>query len=124
MINLACTHCQPAARSSPWPRSRRPATTSTCCSTGSRPSGGPAAGRPADPGGATEGAVLAALAHPNLVAVYDTGVHDGRPFLVLEDIPGRSLEEYAAAEKPDPRRAAELVAGAARGLGAAHGHGV
>src|SRR5437764_1580296 len=56
--------------------------------------------RPADPGGTPEGQMLAALAHPNIVRIYDADVHDGRPFVVLEDIPGRTLAEYAAAERP------------------------
>jgi tRNA A-37 threonylcarbamoyl transferase component Bud32 len=73
---------------------------------------------------AREGSVLAELRHPNLVRVYDLEVADGRVVLVLENVPGRPLDEYAAAERPTPRQAAAIVAAAARGLGAAHRHGV
>lgn len=79
---------------------------------------------PAASGMSTEGPALAALNHSNLVRVYDAGIHDDRPFLVLEDIAGRSLEEYAAVERPGPRAAAAIIAGAARGLGEAHRHGI
>src|SRR5436309_2927900 len=38
-----------------------------------------------------EAETLAALAHPNLVAVYDSGTQDGLPYLVMEYIQGESL---------------------------------
>lgn len=73
---------------------------------------------------AREGAILAELDHPNLVRVLDVDVHAGRVFLVLENVAGRPLDEFARTEKPDARRAAELVAGAAAGVGAAHARGI
>ena len=78
----------------------------------------------ADPLLAQEGRILAELRHPNLVPVFDLELHDGRVVLALEPVAGRTAAEWAAAERPDPRRAAAVVAGAARGLGAAHRHGV
>ena len=53
-----------------------------------------------------EGQVLASLpAHPNLVQILDLDTHDGRVFLVLEDVQGRTLDQYAA-ERPSPWKAA------------------
>ena len=42
---------------------------------------------------AREARVAAGLSHPNVVTVFDVGETDGRPFIVMELIPGRTLEE-------------------------------
>jgi eukaryotic-like serine/threonine-protein kinase len=71
-----------------------------------------------------EGRALASLSpHPNLVRVYDSGFHEGRPFLVLEYVPGLTLEQHARDERLDPRCVANLVARLARGVHAAHEQG-
>ena len=71
-----------------------------------------------------EGRALASLGpHPNLVRVYDLGFHEGRPFLVLEYVPGLTLEQHAQDKRLDPRQVAKLVAGLARGAHAAHEQG-
>ena len=36
------------------------------------------------------------LSHPNVVRVYDAGEADGRPFIVMEYVPGRSLADSGA----------------------------
>jgi len=72
----------------------------------------------------TEGRILAALDHPSLARVYDFDTHEGRPFVVLEHIPGQPLEQYAQQQPPTPARAAELVAAVARAVAAAHRQGV
>src|SRR5262249_32265901 len=86
------------------------------------------AGAPSDPMFTArilqEGRTLAELRHENLVQVFDMGVHDSRVFLVLENISGSPLSEYAVMHRCSPLRAAALVAGAARGLGQAHRHGI
>jgi tRNA A-37 threonylcarbamoyl transferase component Bud32 len=72
-----------------------------------------------------EGRILAGLKpHDNLVRVYDLGFHDGRPYLVLEHVQGRTLDQHAEGERIDPRRAAELVAALAEAMQAAHERGV
>lgn len=40
---------------------------------------------------AREGQALAKLRHANVVAVYEAGVHDGSPYLVMEHVAGGSL---------------------------------
>jgi predicted Ser/Thr protein kinase len=67
-----------------------------------------------------EGKVLAELDHINLVRVFGTGVHDGRPFLVMEYVRGSNLEDYVRNGPVTPRRAAELVARLARALALVH----
>jgi tRNA A-37 threonylcarbamoyl transferase component Bud32 len=71
-----------------------------------------------------EGRVLIELEHINLVRVYDSGVHDDRPFLVMEYVLGRNLEVYAREETITPRRAAELVAKLAGALAVVHRKGI
>ena len=36
----------------------------------------------------------ASLSHPNLVAVYDAGSTDGQAYLVMERVPGKSLDDF------------------------------
>src|SRR5262249_19123518 len=72
-----------------------------------------------------EGRILASLTpHANLVRVYDLGFHEGRPFLVLEYISGRTLQQCGQDERLTPARAATLVAMLARGVDSAHKQGV
>ncbi|MGK3971534.1 protein kinase [Sorangium sp. So ce118] len=69
-----------------------------------------------------EARALARLSHPNVVAVHRVGEVDDRPYLVAEFIRGRSLADL---DKPVGwKRALSLGLGLARGLGAAHRHGV
>ena len=71
-----------------------------------------------------EGRLLIDLEHPNLVRIYDLDFHDDRPFLVMEYVHGRNLEEYARDEPVTQRRAAALVAKLADVMAVAHRHGI
>ena len=42
---------------------------------------------------AREARVAASISHPNVVAVYDVGEADGRPFIVMEHVEGLTLDE-------------------------------
>ncbi|MCV7152327.1 serine/threonine-protein kinase [Mycolicibacterium pyrenivorans] len=43
-----------------------------------------------------EARAAASLNHPNIVSVYDSGEHDGVPFIVMERLPGTSLADEIA----------------------------
>src|SRR5919199_6529037 len=45
---------------------------------------------------------VAALSHPNINQLYDYGEAEGRPFMVLEYLSGRSLEELMTYGEPLP----------------------
>ena len=66
----------------------------------------------------------AQLNHSNIVAVYDTGEHDDRPFIVMEYVSGRSLKELLDREELLPERAAEIAGEAALALHYAHERGL
>jgi serine/threonine-protein kinase len=59
-----------------------------------------------------------------MVAVYDTGEQDARPFIVMEYVAGRSLREVLRREGVLPQRAAEIASSAALGLHYAHERGL
>src|SRR3954452_2534762 len=74
-----------------------------------------------------EARAVASLAHPNIVQLYDYGQDEGRPYMVLEYVPGGTLEERLAAAKGKPLPDAEaqaISAGVAAGLAHAHARGV
>jgi serine/threonine-protein kinase len=74
-----------------------------------------------------EARAVASLAHPNVMQLYDYGEDDGRPYMVLEFVPGGTLEERlaAAAGKPLPDDESQAIAaGIAAGLAHAHSRGV
>ena len=71
-----------------------------------------------------EARAIAALSHPNVVAVFDTGTHDGAPFLVSELLEGESLRERLKAGPIAPRKAVEYALQMADGLAAAHDKGI
>jgi serine/threonine-protein kinase len=66
----------------------------------------------------------ASLNHPNIVAVYDAGDADGRPFIVMELVRGRSLRDLTRSERITAGRAIEIVGDAALALDYAHEHGL
>ena len=73
---------------------------------------------------AAEARAVARLSHPNVVGVFDTGEHAGRPFLVMERLPGQTLADRVAAgalSEPEARSVAFDVLGA---LSAAHAAGI
>jgi len=69
-----------------------------------------------------EALAAAAIRHPNIIAVTDFGVVRGTmPFLVMEFVRGRSLQDILAKEGAmPPQRAWEYISAIASGVGAAH----
>ncbi|HEY1335413.1 MAG TPA: serine/threonine-protein kinase, partial [Myxococcaceae bacterium] len=71
-----------------------------------------------------EARVAGALRHPNLVAVYDVGRHDGVPYFVTELLEGESLRHRLTRGRVPFTTALEWGIQLARGLAAAHARGV
>ncbi|TDD84835.1 Stk1 family PASTA domain-containing Ser/Thr kinase [Saccharopolyspora karakumensis] len=71
----------------------------------------------------------AALNHPAIVAVYDTGETDSEngplPYIVMEYVDGRTLRDIVKTEGPlSPRRAMEVMADGSAALDFSHRHGI
>ncbi|GAA2334442.1 Stk1 family PASTA domain-containing Ser/Thr kinase [Saccharopolyspora halophila] len=71
----------------------------------------------------------AALNHPAIVAVYDTGETESEngplPYIVMEYVEGRTLRDIVKTEGPLPsRRAMEVMADASAALDFSHRHGI
>jgi serine/threonine-protein kinase len=72
-----------------------------------------------------EARAVAALSHANIVALYDYGESEGRPFMVLECLQGGSLEDRLAAAEPLPdAETRRIAADVAAGLAHAHERGL
>jgi serine/threonine protein kinase len=72
-----------------------------------------------------EAQALAKLNHENVCAVHDFGVsEDGRPFLVMDYLPGSSLAELLKLQALEPRNAARICFQLACALESAHTLGI
>src|SRR3954449_5840135 len=74
-----------------------------------------------------EARAVAALAHPNVMQLYDYGEDNGRPYMVLEYVPGGTLEDRLARTNGKPLPDGEtrgISGGWAPGLAHAHSRGV
>jgi Tol biopolymer transport system component len=71
-----------------------------------------------------EARAAAALNHPNILAVFDIGQHDGSPYIVSELLEGETLRERLAAGGLPVRTAVEYGVQIAHGLAAAHEKGI
>lgn len=64
---------------------------------------------------------MARLRHPNVVMVHEVGEAEGRPYLVMDLVPGRTLAAVVSSDAPlPPRQAAQLTRSLA--LAVAEGH--
>ncbi len=72
-----------------------------------------------------EAQAAAALNHPNIVQIYTIGEEDGRHYFAMEYVDGVSVQELIRREgRLTPERAADITLQAAKGLAAAHDHGL
>ena len=72
-----------------------------------------------------EAQMAARLSHPNVVGVYDILEEDGRPCIVMELVPFRSLRDAVAEDGPmSPAEAAQVGLSVLAALRAVHGAGV
>jgi serine/threonine-protein kinase len=67
-----------------------------------------------------EAKATAALSHPNVLAVYDVGTHEGAPYLVEELLKGESLLDRLRSGAVPVRKAVGIAVQFAHGLAAAH----
>lgn len=70
-----------------------------------------------------EAQALARIAHPNVVSVFEVGVHEGRVWLAMEYVPGQTLRAWLGTNPPRSERLAQWIA-AGRGLAAVHAAGL
>ena len=72
-----------------------------------------------------EAQLVGQLSHPAIVQLYDVGIHEhGTPFLVMEYIAGKTLEEYLQSSSLTVQRACAWAADLARALAVAHRTGI
>jgi len=71
-----------------------------------------------------EAKAAAALNHPNILSVYQMGMHEGTPYLVCELLEGKTLAESIRRNPLPPRQAIQYGVQIARGLAAAHEKGI
>jgi len=71
-----------------------------------------------------EARATGALNHPNVLAIYDVGRHDGAPYLVCERLEGQTLRDRLPEGGLPPPKAIEYAIQVARGLAAAHDKGI
>jgi serine/threonine protein kinase len=71
-----------------------------------------------------EARLAARLTHPHVVGVLDTGEQDGRPFVVMERLSGRTLGDELAEGPMPPERVRDVGLQVLRALAAAHELGI
>jgi serine/threonine protein kinase len=71
-----------------------------------------------------EARAAAALNHPNILAVYDIGVHEGSPYVVSELLDGQTLREQLKGGPLSVRKSVDYAVQIANGLEAAHEKGI
>ena len=71
-----------------------------------------------------EGKAVAALSHPNILAIFDVGAESGHAYAVMELLEGESLRERLNQGPLSVRKATDYAIQIARGLAAAHDKGL
>src|SRR5437660_6286721 len=71
-----------------------------------------------------EAQAVGALNHPNILAVYDVGMHDSAPYVVSELLEGETLREALNQRALATRKAIEYAVQLAHGLAGAHDKGI
>jgi Tol biopolymer transport system component len=72
----------------------------------------------------TEARAVAALSHPNILAIHDFGSADGTLYAVMELLEGETLADRIERSALPWRKAVEIATAIAEGLSAAHARGI
>ncbi len=72
----------------------------------------------------SEAEAVARLRHPHIVPIHEVGQADGRPYFVLEYLPGGSLAARLEKQPAQPGQAADMVRTLARAIHYAHQNGI
>ncbi|PRQ06638.1 Serine/threonine-protein kinase PK-1 [Enhygromyxa salina] len=67
---------------------------------------------------------LARISHPNVIPVFEVGEHEGRVWIAMEHVPGRTLREWVEQTQPSAREILDTWIAAGRGLAAVHAAGL
>jgi Tol biopolymer transport system component len=71
-----------------------------------------------------ESRAVAALSHPNILAIHDVGIEAGTPYSVTELLEGSTLRERLSGDGVPIRKALDWALQVAQGLAAAHDRGI
>ena len=71
-----------------------------------------------------EARVAALLDHPNVCTIHEVGEHEGRPFLVMQYVAGRTLKELIGGQPLPPEVLMSLAVQVGEALAAAHELGI
>jgi serine/threonine protein kinase len=71
-----------------------------------------------------EAATVGKLQHPNIVAIYDYGEHESRPYIAMEFVEGHTLQHYVREGSLALIRKIEVMYQVAGAMAVAHGHGI
>lgn len=71
-----------------------------------------------------ESTAMMQLVHPSIVTIFVVDTCDGHPFFTMQLMPGGTLRDRFATNRPDPKNAASIVGELADAVQYAHQHGL
>ena len=67
-----------------------------------------------------EAKAVARLRHPNIVPIYDVGVHKGKHYFAMEYVDGKPLHKMIKKERLPPNESLDIIVKVAQAIAAAH----